>query len=98
MWTAFSAGNDLMAVGALKALHRMGVKVPEEVSLCGFDGVGAGEWTEPELTTVAQPIYEIGARAALHLIDRVQEKTEQMVDLELDIHLIQRDSTRRRKN
>ncbi|MFD1425855.1 LacI family transcriptional regulator [Kroppenstedtia sanguinis] len=92
------AGNDLMAVGALKALHRMGVKVPEEISLCGFDGVGAGEWTEPELTTVAQPIYEIGARAALHLIDRVQEKTDQMVDLELDTHLIQRDSTRRRRN
>ncbi|SMO90047.1 LacI family DNA-binding transcriptional regulator [Melghirimyces algeriensis] len=91
------AGNDLMAIGALKALHRMGIKVPEEVSLCGFDGIGATEWTEPELTTVAQLIYEMGARAALHLIDRVQGYTDQVEDLELDVHLIERGSTRRRK-
>lgn len=91
------AGNDLMAIGALKTLNGMGVKVPEEVSLCGFDGVGATEWTEPELTTVAQPIYEMGARATLHLMDWVQKKTDQVQNLELDVHLIERESTRRRR-
>lgn len=89
------AGNDLMAIGALKALQRMGVKVPDQVSLCGFDGVEMTEWTEPELTTVAQPIYEMGAKAARYLIERVRGKTEPKAMVELDVRLIIRGSTRR---
>jgi LacI family transcriptional regulator len=89
------AGNDLMAIGALKALQRMGIKVPDQVSICGFDGVEMTEWTEPELTTVAQPIYEMGAEATRYLIDRVRGKAEPKAVVELDVRLIQRGSTRR---
>jgi LacI family transcriptional regulator len=89
------AGNDLMAIGALKALQRMGIGVPEQVALCGFDGVEMTEWTEPELTTVAQPIYEMGAEATRYLIDRVRGKAEPKATVELDVRLIQRGSTRR---
>ncbi|OYD07294.1 LacI family DNA-binding transcriptional regulator [Paludifilum halophilum] len=90
------AGNDLMAAGALKALHRMGVSVPEQVSLCGFDGVAIAEMTEPELTTVAQPIYEMGATAAKRLIGRIRGETEEPSVTELDVQLVERDSTKRR--
>lgn len=68
------AGNDVMAVGALKAASRMGIKVPEELKLIGFDGI---EWTEtvsPEISTMAQPIYEMGKKAALMLFDLINEK------------------------
>ncbi|WP_409300067.1 LacI family DNA-binding transcriptional regulator [Peribacillus sp. SCS-155] len=66
------AGNDVMAVGALKAANRLNLKVPEDLAIVGFDGI---EWTEtvsPEITTMVQPIYQMGKRAAnmlLHLID-----------------------------
>ncbi len=89
------AGNDLMAIGALKALQRMGIKVPDQVSICGFDGVEMTEWTEPELTTVAQPIYEMGAGATRYLIDRVRGKTEPKAVAGAGRPLIQRGSTRR---
>ncbi|MCK9909506.1 substrate-binding domain-containing protein, partial [Microbacteriaceae bacterium K1510] len=66
------AGNDLMAIGAIKGLHRMGIKVPEDVAVCGFDGIALTEITEPELTTIAQPIYEMGALAARVLIQKIE--------------------------
>ncbi|PTX59956.1 LacI family transcriptional regulator [Melghirimyces profundicolus] len=92
------AGNDLMAIGALKALQRMGRKIPRDISLCGFDGVEMSEWTEPELTTIAQPIYEMGRKAATHLIARIRGKAVKEDILELDVRLVERNSTRRRKN
>lgn len=89
------AGNDLMAVGALKALHHMGIKVPYQVAICGFDGIGLTEITEPELTTVAQPIYELGAMAARILIEEIQTGISKNVKYELDVAVIQRKSTRK---
>ncbi|MFC4075938.1 LacI family DNA-binding transcriptional regulator [Salinithrix halophila] len=91
------AGNDLMAVGALKVLHAMGVKVPDEVSLCGFDGIALTEVTVPELTTVAQPIYEMGATAAMELIRLIEGEPGGPREYELDVLLLKRESTRRRK-
>lgn len=92
------AGNDLMAVGALKALHRMGYKVPEQVAVCGFDGIRMTEITQPELTTVAQPIYEIGAMVTRILIKKIEGILEQNETYELDVKLIERESTTRRKS
>ncbi|SDX22730.1 transcriptional regulator, LacI family [Marininema mesophilum] len=89
------AGNDLMAVGALKALHRAGVDVPFQVALCGFDGISVTALTEPELTTVAQPIEEFGKVAVSELMLRI--KGEEVVSPveELEVTLLKRDSTRR---
>jgi LacI family transcriptional regulator len=89
------AGNDLMAIGALKGLHRMGISVPDDVAICGFDGVGLTEITEPELTTVAQPIYEMGALAARVLIETIEKGLKDARVYELDVKLVQRNSTRR---
>ena len=87
------AGNDLMAIGALKALHERGIPVPEQVKVCGFDGIGLTEITEPELTTVAQPVYEMGGLAAQVLLDEIESGIRENKLIELDVTLIPRKST-----
>ena len=60
--------NDLMAIGALKEAAALGLRVPDDLSIVGFDGIEAAEWTQPALTTIEQPIDVIAktAIAALH--------------------------------
>jgi DNA-binding LacI/PurR family transcriptional regulator len=65
--TAVICSNDLMAIGALQAARDAGVRVPEEISIVGFDGIDAGRWTHPTLTTVEQPIDEIADTTVLAL-------------------------------
>lgn len=89
------AGNDLMAVGAVKALTRLGKKVPEDIAVIGFDGIGLTEIVEPELTTIAQPIYEMGRLAATTLIQKITGERIDNQIRELDVKLIVRDSTNR---
>ena len=89
------AGNDLMAVGALKALHERGIRVPEQVKVCGYDGIGLTEITEPELTTVAQPIYEMGALAARILLNEIESGISENTIIELEVALIPRKSTQK---
>jgi DNA-binding LacI/PurR family transcriptional regulator len=55
--------NDLTAIGALKALHEAGARVPDDVSVVGFDDISMAAYTTPPLTTVAQPRYEMGRLA-----------------------------------
>lgn len=59
--------SDLMAVGSLKAAHEAGVRVPEDLSIVGFDGVGVATWCEPPLTTLEQPIDEMAECAVRSL-------------------------------
>lgn len=59
-FSALFAANDLMAMGALTALHAAGVRVPQDVSVIGFDNIPYAQTTVPPLTTIAQPIEEIG--------------------------------------
>ncbi|XEC95294.1 LacI family DNA-binding transcriptional regulator [Paenibacillus tarimensis] len=87
------AGNDLMAVGALKALNRMGIRAGEQVAICGFDGIQTTEITSPELTTIAQPIYEMGALISRLLIKKIEGAPVEDRLYELDVKLIPRDST-----
>jgi DNA-binding LacI/PurR family transcriptional regulator len=62
--TGVICSSDLMAIGALREAVSRGLRVPQDVSIVGFDGIEAASWTEPPLTTVEQPIAEI-ARAAV---------------------------------
>jgi DNA-binding LacI/PurR family transcriptional regulator len=68
---AVLAASDLMAIGALRALRRAGRRVPEDVAVVGFDDVPIARRIRPRLTTVRQPIEDIGARAARELLNRV---------------------------
>lgn len=87
------AGNDLMAVGVLKALRERKIPVPEQVKVCGFDGIALTEITEPELTTVAQPIYEMGELAAKKLLKEIESGMRENTVIELDVTLILRKSS-----
>lgn len=87
------AANDLMAIGAMKELKAMGKEVPRDVSVCGFDGVQIGDIVEPGLTTIAQPIYELGSLASQTVIDATMGKFSSKDTYELDIKLVERGST-----
>jgi LacI family transcriptional regulator len=91
--------NDLMAVGVLKALIRLGKKVPEDIALIGFDGITLGTAIEPEISTIAQPIYDIGSLAVHKLISLIknQHNTEE-ISRELEVKLVQRATTSKIKN
>lgn len=70
--TAVFAANDMLAIGALKAAYALGWKVPEDISIVGMDDIYAAAITQPPLTTVAKPKYEIGCRAAELLIQALR--------------------------
>lgn len=84
--TAVIASDDQMAVGALRAAFHAGVRVPEEISICGFDGVEMASYTTPSLTTVRQPL-EAMASKALDLI-LMQINKEPIPDEEKYIELM----------
>jgi DNA-binding LacI/PurR family transcriptional regulator len=69
--TALFAYNDMAALGVIRGLQRLGVRVPDDVSVVGLDDIPLAELTRPALTTVAQPAYEMGEAAARLLLDRL---------------------------
>jgi DNA-binding LacI/PurR family transcriptional regulator len=68
---AVFVASDLMAHGALRALHEAGRRVPDDVAVVGFDDIEMARYTEPPLTTVRQPIQQIGRELARHLLKQV---------------------------
>jgi LacI family transcriptional regulator len=73
--SALFVANNLMAIGALNAIHQLGCKIPDEVAIIGFDDLPWAISLNPPLTTVAQPTSEIGTRAAELLLDRIKDRT-----------------------
>ncbi len=70
--TAIFCSNDSMAIGALSALREAGLRIPEEMSVCGFDDIPVAKFLNPPLTSVHVPIYEMGSKAAVRLFERLQ--------------------------
>jgi len=73
--SAIFASNDILAIGALQALHAAGVRVPQDLSLIGMDDIYPASVTTPPLTTIAKFKYEEGREAARMLIDRIDRQT-----------------------
>ncbi|MBN1285530.1 MAG: LacI family DNA-binding transcriptional regulator [Anaerolineae bacterium] len=69
--TALFVANNLMTIGVLNAIHEAGCNIPEDLAVIGFDDVPWAVSLNPPLTTVAQPSFEIGVRAARLLLDRI---------------------------
>ena len=93
--TAVTASSDEMACGFMSELYRNGVKVPEDVSVVGFDDIDIAERFIPALTTISQPRMEIGEIAANALIDLIRnpDQAKAFTTL-LDARLVVRSSTR----
>ena len=74
--TGVICSSDLMAIGVLQEAAAQGLRVPEELSIVGFDGIAAASWTNPPLTTVEQPIDEIARAAVDALHDHIERPLE----------------------
>jgi len=91
--TAILACNDLMAVGCIAAATELGQQVPAELSVVGFDDITLASYTTPPLTTVSQPIEEIGRLATQLLIRRIQTPDSPRERHMLPTRLVVRGST-----
>lgn len=92
--TAIVAGNNFIAIGALRALRAAGLRVPEDLSMGAFDDLPETYAAEPFLTVVAQPAYELGRTAADLLLKRIEETGgEEPQEIVLPMRLILRAST-----
>jgi DNA-binding LacI/PurR family transcriptional regulator len=91
--TAVFVANDLDAIGAMKAVKEKGLKIPEDISLIGFDDIQLASFTEPSLTTVRQPIYEMGTTAINLLVQLIEGKKKEPLKVELPTQLIIRESS-----
>jgi DNA-binding LacI/PurR family transcriptional regulator len=91
---AVQAVNDQAAIGALKALKEAGVKVPEDVAVCGFDNLFPSTLVSPQITTVNIPRYSMGLTAFEELLRRMQDKKKAPKCHVLDSFIVIRSSTR----
>lgn len=91
--TAIFSMNDEMAIGAIQALTGMGLRVPDDVAVTGFDDISFAAHSTPSLTTISQPAEAMGAQACELLIDRIEGKPVEDVVHVLPHKLIVREST-----
>lgn len=91
--TALYAHNDAMAIGALSALRDLGVHVPNDFSVIGCDNIPVAAYTFPALTTVNQPLRDIGEIAIKVLLEHINQPLTEPQQIFLPVHLIVRNST-----
>ncbi len=91
--TIFFSHNDIVAVDAVQALKDLSYKIPEDIAVIGFDNTILATKIEPKLTSIAQPTKEIGSTAVNHIIDKINNLTEELLTVRLEPRLIKRDST-----
>jgi LacI family transcriptional regulator len=90
--TAFFCSNDFLALGAMKGARELGLQVPRDLSIVGFDDIRIASYVIPELTTIRQPAYDIGKLGAELLFQRIEGKKKPVHKM-LDLSLIVREST-----
>ena len=91
--TAIVAANDLMAMGALGELKKAGLRVPEDISIVGFDDILFAALTDPPLTTINLPREEIGRAAVEALLDTIKDASRQGHEYKIKPLLVVREST-----
>jgi LacI family transcriptional regulator len=92
-FTAVFAFNDISAIGAMRALLDSGLRVPDDVSVMGFDDIQQAAFQNPRLTTIRQPLRRMGELAAETLISRVSGEQKYKKILAVEPELIVREST-----
>jgi DNA-binding LacI/PurR family transcriptional regulator len=92
-FTAIVAFNDISAIGAIRALKDFNLRVPEDISVIGFDDIKAAAFTLPRLTTINQPLEEIGRVATQSLLNRIHNTVSPPDEITVEPELIIREST-----
>ncbi|HLT60105.1 MAG TPA: LacI family DNA-binding transcriptional regulator [Microlunatus sp.] len=91
--TAIFAVNDVMALGVIQQCHSRGIRVPQDLSVVGFDDIAMASHSAPPLTTVAQPRSELGRAAATLMIERLARPDTEPRQIRMDCSLVPRSST-----
>jgi LacI family transcriptional regulator len=92
--TAIFAYNDIMAIGALRAAHQCGLRVPEDLSIIGFDDIPEADFTCPALTTISQAKFDMGRKGAELLLQMIDGQVLPVEDAPLLVpRLVVREST-----
>ncbi|MCX7846224.1 MAG: LacI family transcriptional regulator [Dictyoglomaceae bacterium] len=94
--SAIFAGNDLIAIGAIKALRELGFRIPEDISVIGFDDIELAKNFDPPLTTIRVPKRRMGSLAVEILINKIQGREEIPVKIVLPVELSIRNSCKGR--
>jgi DNA-binding LacI/PurR family transcriptional regulator len=97
-FTALFAYNDISAIGSIYAFREAGLRVPDDVSVVGFDDIQSAGYMNPPLTTVRQPLQKMGEIAARILLDRIEGRTKYISEFTIEPELILRKSTSRPRN
>lgn len=86
--------SDLLAIGACRAIKEEGLSIPTDIAVTGFDGLGFETLSIPHLTTVTQPVYEVGIRLAEEMIGRIDKKAEKSFHIKIMPKLVVHESTK----
>jgi DNA-binding LacI/PurR family transcriptional regulator len=92
-FTALFAYNDISAIGAIRALQEQGLRVPQDVSVMGFDDIPGAAFNTPTLTTVRQPLARMGQVAAQTLLERIAGRDDYPPEIAIEPELVVREST-----
>ena len=92
-FTALFAYNDISAIGAIRALQEQGLRVPQDISVMGFDDIPGAAYHSPSLTTVQQPLNRMGEVAAQVLLERIEGNKEYPTEIAIEPALVVREST-----
>ncbi len=87
------AYNDISAIGAIWAFREAGLRVPQDVSVVGFDDIAGAAFANPGLTTVRQPLLRMGQIAAQTVIDRIEERGTYLPEIAIEPEFVVREST-----
>ena len=93
-FTAVFTCNDLMAVGVLNACKKLGIKVPDELSIIGYDNIPLSKFVEPKLTTMDQNMFFLGANAAQLLVEKIDCNNKFSKRIILNNSLVERETVR----
>jgi LacI family transcriptional regulator len=92
-FTALFAYNDISALGSIRAFLEAGLRVPQDVSVVGFDDIQGAAYNVPSLTTVRQPLAHMGRIAAQTLVERIEGKNSYPAEIAIQPELVVRQST-----
>ena len=86
--------NDMMAMGVINAANELGIQIPEQLSIIGYDDIHIAKFMSPSLTTIHQPKYRLGQAAVETLLRKLNDKSDESQVVQLEPTLVERKSVK----